>query len=114
MAHQVAQTLTQAVDKLGGNPTHLHSLVDEISRLELDNVVGWRWWWLGIPAVDGLGIHVLVPANKLGSIASRLAQSSNLQVFNVQSLGIPNPEIFTATIHLGPPGSGPISAGGHV
>jgi hypothetical protein len=113
MAHHVAQTLTAAVDKIGGDPKQLRSLVDEISRLELDGIAGWRWWWLGTPRIDGFGLQVLVPAKQLGSLANQLAQSQNLQVLNVQSHGIPNPEIFHTTIVVGPPGINSGAGGAH-
>src|SRR3984885_7857063 len=100
MAHQVAQTLTQAVDRLEGDQQSLRALVDEIGRMELNDIRGWRWWWIGIPAVDGFGVHVLVPANKLGGLVNKVAQSNALQLLKVRPIGVPVPDIFQAELHL--------------
>lgn len=105
MAHRVAQTLTQAVDNVGGDSAHLRSLVDEISRMEFNDIQGWRWWWIGIPAVDGFGIHAVVPSNKIGPLLNQAAQSNFLQLLKVRPIGVPV-DFFQAEIHLAPPGSG--------
>jgi hypothetical protein len=105
MAHHVAQTLTQAVDKVGGDQQHLRSLVDEIGRIDLNNVVGWRWWWIGIPAVDGFGINVVLPSAQLGPVLNAAAQSNALQFLHVRPIGVPVNDHFQAEIHLGAQGS---------
>lgn len=102
--HRVAATLTEAVDKIGGG-RELRSVVDEIAKLELEQVVGWRWWWYGIPAPDGIAVNVYVTPAQAAALASQLATNNYLQTIFLKHIGVPVPELFSATFALAPPGA---------
>jgi hypothetical protein len=104
----VRRTLTAAIDELDEKPEHLSAIVNEIAAFEFERYVGWRWWWIGIPAVDCLGVEWLVPKANVAETVNRVLGTDRLLSLTLFPYGIPNPEIYKLTTQWGPQG-GPVS-----
>ncbi len=101
MASQLKGALTQAVNRLGGDPKRLRTVVDSLSGLEFGDGIAWRWWWLGQPAPEGVVVESVVTAAQLNAVLSKVINSQWLVVGEWFPYGIPDPEIFRLRLTFG-------------
>jgi hypothetical protein len=74
-------------------------IIDAVSRLA-ENQIPLKVFPIGIPAPDGLGVHVTFDRGNLEVLAKILGEETLLQNIDVFPLGIPIPDVFQATFNF--------------
>lgn len=114
MAAQLKGALTQAVNRLGGQPKRLNAVVDSLSAMDFGDDIAWRWWWLGQPAPDGVVVESVVNAAQLSAVLSKVMDSQYLVTGEWFPYGIPDPEVFRLRLTFGEGVNPGVIAGGGI